>query len=50
MLLLASGSAFFADMVGHASTIDADTLEICGTRIRLWGIDAPNARPNINAG
>ena len=27
-------------MAGQASVIDGDTLEIHGTRIRLWGIDA----------
>jgi endonuclease YncB( thermonuclease family) len=26
---------------GRASIIDGDTIEIHGTRIRLWGIDAP---------
>ncbi|WP_333939097.1 thermonuclease family protein [Bradyrhizobium sp. CCBAU 11386] len=29
------------DIVGRASVIDGDTIEIHGTRIRLWGIDAP---------
>jgi endonuclease YncB( thermonuclease family) len=29
------------DLRGQASVIDGDTLEIHGTRIRLWGIDAP---------
>jgi endonuclease YncB( thermonuclease family) len=28
-------------LAGQASVIDGDTLEIHGTRIRLWGIDAP---------
>lgn len=28
---------------GQASIIDGDTLEIRGTRIRLWGIDAPES-------
>jgi endonuclease YncB( thermonuclease family) len=28
---------------GQASVIDGDTLEIHGTRIRLWGIDAPES-------
>jgi len=43
MLLVASGSASSADMVGQASIIDGDTLEIHGSRIRLWGIDAPES-------
>jgi endonuclease YncB( thermonuclease family) len=30
-------------MAGQASIIDGDTLEIHGTRIRLWGIDAPES-------
>lgn len=32
------------DLVGVASLIDADTLEIRGVRIRLHGIDAPESR------
>jgi endonuclease YncB( thermonuclease family) len=35
--------AFAADLIGQASIIDGDTLEIHGTRIRLWGIDAPES-------
>jgi endonuclease YncB( thermonuclease family) len=31
------------DLAGQASIIDGDTLEIHGTRIRLWGIDAPES-------
>jgi endonuclease YncB( thermonuclease family) len=41
MMLLASGSAYSGDLAGQASIIDGDTLEIHGTRIRLWGVDAP---------
>jgi endonuclease YncB( thermonuclease family) len=43
MLLLLSSTAFANDFVGQASVIDGDTLEIHGTRIRLWGVDAPRA-------
>jgi endonuclease YncB( thermonuclease family) len=31
------------DLIGQASVIDGDTLEIHGSRIRLWGIDAPES-------
>lgn len=30
-------------IVGVASVVDGDTLEIRGVRIRLWGIDAPES-------
>jgi endonuclease YncB( thermonuclease family) len=34
----------FADnLTGRAGIIDGDTLEIHGTRISLWGIDAPES-------
>jgi len=40
----ACASPAFADgLTGQASIIDGDTLEIHGTRIRLWGIDAPES-------
>lgn len=41
--LLLSGAASAADLVGQASVIDGDTLDIHGTRIRLWGVDAPES-------
>src|SRR5580692_3883429 len=43
-LILVPASAAAADnLAGQASIIDGDTLEIHGTRIRLWGIDAPES-------
>jgi endonuclease YncB( thermonuclease family) len=41
ILLAFTCLASAADLGGQASIIDGDTLEIHGTRIRLWGIDAP---------
>jgi endonuclease YncB( thermonuclease family) len=40
---LLSFPAFADGLIGQASIIDGDTLEIHGTRIRLWGIDAPES-------
>lgn len=43
-VLLSGGSkALAGDLVGKASIVDGDTLEIHSTRIRLWGIDAPES-------
>jgi endonuclease YncB( thermonuclease family) len=35
--------ALAGELIGQASVIDGDTLEIHGTRIRLWGINAPES-------
>lgn len=43
-LLLSAVPAAANELVGVASVIDADTLEIRGVRIRLHGIDAPESR------
>ena len=44
LVILSLGSPALADeLIGQASVIDGDTLEIHGTRIRLWGIDAPES-------
>jgi len=43
LFLLLALPAMADDLTGQASIIDGDTLEIHGTRIRLWGIDAPES-------
>jgi endonuclease YncB( thermonuclease family) len=45
VLLSWTACAGAADLIGRVSGIDGDTLEIHGHRIRLFGIDAPEARP-----
>ena len=43
VLLAISGAAFADELIGQASVIDGDTIEIHGTRVRLFGIDAPES-------
>ena len=43
-LLLSAAPVTANELVGVASVIDADTIEIRGVRIRLHGIDAPESR------
>ncbi|WP_347335961.1 thermonuclease family protein [Bradyrhizobium murdochi] len=43
LFLLFSGEALSDDLVGQATVVDGDTLQIHGARIRLWGIDAPES-------
>jgi endonuclease YncB( thermonuclease family) len=40
-LFVLAAPACGGDPVGRASVVDGDTIEIHGTRIRLFGIDAP---------
>ena len=41
--LEAGAKASAGPLQGRASVIDGDTLEVQGTRIRLFGIDAPES-------
>ncbi len=43
MALCLLATPVLADVVGVASVIDGDTLEIHGQRMRLHGIDAPES-------
>ncbi len=43
IVLASTVTAMATEFTGQASVIDGDTLEIHGTRIRLWGIDAPES-------
>ena len=40
---LCASPTFADNLSGQANIIDGDTLEIHGTRIRLWGIDGPES-------
>jgi endonuclease YncB( thermonuclease family) len=43
IVLASTDAVLYAGITGRANVIDGDTLEIHGTRIRLYGIDAPES-------
>src|SRR3954470_23225468 len=43
---LAAMPVYAADLIGTVRVVDGDTLDMGGTRIRLWGIDAPESAQN----
>lgn len=49
LVLLAACTPAPPTIMGRASVIDGDTLEIHGQRIRLWGVDAPEGRQSCDA-
>lgn len=49
LLVLAGCTPAPPTIVGRASVIDGDTLEIHDRRIRLWGVDAPEGRQSCDA-
>ena len=42
-IALICSAASADDLIGQASIVDGDTLEIHGARVRIFGIDAPEA-------
>lgn len=49
-LALLTSAATAADLAGPARVMDGDTLRIGDTKIRLWGIDAPERRQTCRGG
>ena len=49
-LVVAAAPLLAADLQGPARVIDGDTIEIAGRRVRLHGIDAPEADQTCRLG
>ena len=47
--LIVATSAF-ADVTGNARVVDGDTIHVGNTKIRLYGIDAPERKQTCTAG
>ena len=48
--LLSFAHPFHADITGKARVIDGDTIEVGNERVRIHGIDAPEARQTCTDG
>lgn len=49
-LLLVPGQALARSVTGKAEIVDGDTLTVSGARVRIFGIDAPEARQSCFKG
>ena len=49
LILSAAGALSAVAQTGPARVVDGDTIDVAGTRVRLWGIDAPESRQSCVA-
>jgi endonuclease YncB( thermonuclease family) len=49
MILALSDAALPTELTGQARVLSTATAEIHGTRVRLWGIDAPESTQQCEA-
>ncbi len=50
LAMLYRAHAADAPIAGSATVIDGDTLDVGGTRVRLWGVDAPESAQKCLSG